>query len=60
MRGIDLKKKREELGLTQVELARHLGVQSTAVSRWERGSEKLKKIVVRALRDLENELKHRR
>ena len=57
MRGIDLKKKREELGLTQVELAHHLGVQPTTVSRWERGQEKIEKLVVRALRDLERELK---
>ena len=57
MKGADLKKKREELGLTQVELARHLGVQPMTISRWERGQEKIEKLVVRAMRDLERELK---
>jgi transcriptional regulator with XRE-family HTH domain len=37
MNGKELKQKREALGMTQMELARVLGVDVSTVSRWERG-----------------------
>lgn len=33
-----IRQHREAVGLTQAELARRVGVQSTQVSRWERGT----------------------
>jgi predicted ATPase/DNA-binding XRE family transcriptional regulator len=36
--GVSLRQRRHELGLTQVELARALGVSSNTVARWERGA----------------------
>lgn len=36
MNGADIKKWREEAGLTQVQLADNLGVTSSTVARWER------------------------
>jgi transcriptional regulator with XRE-family HTH domain len=49
----DLKKKREKLGLTQVEVARKVGVSLSGYLLWERGAgkpnaenkEKLKKVL---------------
>jgi len=35
--GAELRKRREALGLSQIELARQLGVDNGTVSRWERG-----------------------
>ena len=35
--GADLRRRRRALGLTQVELAEHLGVSPNTVARWERG-----------------------
>lgn len=37
MTGADLKRRREELGLSQSELARRFEVDVMTVSRWERG-----------------------
>jgi transcriptional regulator with XRE-family HTH domain len=37
MKGKDLQRKRKVLGMTQRQLARHLGVSSSSVSRWEAG-----------------------
>jgi len=37
MRGTDLRRRRETLGLTQLSLARRLGVAPNTVARWERG-----------------------
>jgi transcriptional regulator with XRE-family HTH domain len=34
--GEKLRKKRAELKLRQIELARHLGVSTVSISRWER------------------------
>ena len=38
MNDIDIKKIRKELGLTQVELAKRLGVDTKTVQNWEYGS----------------------
>jgi len=40
--GVRLQQAREAAGLTQVDLARRLGVSSTTVSRWERGVQGVK------------------
>lgn len=37
MDGVEIKKWREQAGLTQVQLAENLGVTSSTVARWERG-----------------------
>ncbi|OGS01168.1 MAG: hypothetical protein A2V88_08790 [Elusimicrobia bacterium RBG_16_66_12] len=37
MTGLELRARRHELGLTQVQLASALGVRSNTVARWERG-----------------------
>ena len=57
MTGADMRRRREDLGLTQEELARLLDVHAQTVSKWERQKGKLEKILVRAMRDVERELK---
>jgi len=57
MKGDDLRRKREQLGLTQEELAKHLGVKRLSIIRWENGQTEIDKILERAMRDLERELK---
>ncbi|MGA9767917.1 MAG: helix-turn-helix transcriptional regulator [Blastocatellia bacterium] len=37
MNGDELKQRREELGMTQEQLAKALGVNIMTISRWERG-----------------------
>ena len=41
MTGKGFKQKRQQLGLTQVQLAAQLGVSENAVARWERGERKI-------------------
>jgi transcriptional regulator with XRE-family HTH domain len=41
MTGENLKRRREELGLSQALLARRFGVDVMTVSRWERGDRKI-------------------
>jgi len=57
MKAEDLKRKREQLGLTQEELAKYLGVKRLSVIRWENGQTEIDKMLERAMRDLERELK---
>ena len=57
MKGEELRRKREQLGLTQEELAKHLGVKRLSIIRWENGQTEIDKILERAMRDLERELK---
>jgi transcriptional regulator with XRE-family HTH domain len=57
MKADDLRRKREQLGLTQEELAKHLGVKRLSVIRWENGQTEIDKILERAMRDLERELR---
>ena len=57
MTADDLRRKREQLGLTQEELAKHLGVKRLSVIRWENGQTEIDKILERAMRDLERELR---
>ena len=42
--GRSLKKRREELGLTQEQLARYLGVDTPRISEWERSYRTPKKL----------------
>ncbi len=55
MTRADLKKKRERLGLTQVELARRLGVERITVIRWEGGKTEIPRTVELALREIERQ-----
>lgn len=41
MTGKSFKQKRVQLGLTQVQLARKLGVSANAVARWERSERRI-------------------
>ena len=41
LNGKSLKARREDLGLTQAELGRELGVSSNTIARWERGELKI-------------------
>ncbi len=49
MTGAQIRAAREAAGLTQVELARQLGVTSESVNRWENGRLKLRRTSVIAL-----------
>ncbi len=45
----ELKRRREKLGLTQVQLAAQLGVDPITVSRWERGVQPISHTVAVAI-----------
>jgi len=49
---MDIKKVREQLGLTAEELAQKLGVSVTTVSRWETGRHKPSKLAKRRLKEV--------
>lgn len=47
--GDEIRRLRERLGVSQVELARRLGVDGISVSRWERGVTRPSRLAIRAL-----------
>lgn len=47
MKGSELKKMRLAMGLTQVQLAKELGVTSNALARWERSERRIWEPVAR-------------
>jgi transcriptional regulator with XRE-family HTH domain len=53
----ELKDWRKSVGLTQVELAGHLGVEGLTVSRWERGDRAIPSFLPLALETIERNLK---
>lgn len=50
MTALRIKRVRKQLGLSQVEFARRLGVARVTVTRWENGSRKPSSIAARAIR----------
>lgn len=52
MTATHFKRLRRQLGLTQVQLAKHIGVTSLAVSYWERGTRKISEPVARLVKTL--------
>lgn len=52
MKGEALREAREKMGLTQVQLAEELGVQSNTVARYERGVLTIPKVVELAIEAL--------
>lgn len=59
MKGIELKRKREDLGLSQAELAEILAVKSNTVSRWEREVLVVPKTVELAIEALERRFENK-
>jgi DNA-binding transcriptional regulator YiaG len=57
MEGTELKQKRENLGLTQTELADILGVKMNTVYRWESGILAVPKVVELAMITVERQYK---
>lgn len=55
MTGDELRIKREELGMTQEQLAVVLGVASNTVARWERGERSIPPYLTLALQTVERE-----
>lgn len=55
MTGDELRIKREELGMTQGQLAIALGVASNTVARWERGERSIPPYLPLALQTVERE-----
>lgn len=53
----ELKKVREDLGLTQAELAKNLKVATNTVSRWEIGERKIPEFLDLALETVKRNLK---
>ena len=56
MTGQELKKWRQEQGLTQTQLAGHLGVIKTTVARWETGTRSIPSFLPLALQALATNL----
>ena len=57
MEGSALKAKRTELGYTQEELARKLGVAANTVARWERGEGAIPPFLELALKSVKKNVK---
>lgn len=55
MTGDELRKKREDLRLTQEQLATALGVAANTVARWERGERAIPPYLSLALQTIERE-----
>ena len=55
MTNSNIKNLRQELGLSQEQLARYLGVSFMTVSRWERGQAKPSQLAMEKLTQLQNE-----
>jgi transcriptional regulator with XRE-family HTH domain len=61
MEGSEIRKLREDLGLTQEAMARRIGIRAITISRWERGQcRPTSEIVLRALEALRSEAINRR
>jgi DNA-binding transcriptional regulator YiaG len=56
MQPAALRQWREEHGLSETQLAEYLGVDRTAVWKWEKGNRRIPPYLDRALRDLHREL----
>jgi transcriptional regulator with XRE-family HTH domain len=57
MTGVELKEWRKRRGLSQGDLAQHLGVFRVSVSRWETGARTIPSFLPLALEALENRMK---
>lgn len=57
MTGKELKEKRNELELTQEQLASELGVTANTVARWERGEMKIPPFLHLALETVQRKIK---
>ena len=55
--SMDIRKMRKRLNFTQEQLAQKLGVSFTTVNRWEKGKNEPSPLALRALKELENEIK---
>jgi repressor LexA len=53
MSGDELKRRREQLGMTQEQLAQALGVAPNTVARWERGERSIPPHLALALETIE-------
>jgi putative transcriptional regulator len=60
MRPVELKHRRDRLGLTQTELADRLGVTWNTVARWETGQRRIPELAVRLLDCLQRETRRRK
>jgi transcriptional regulator with XRE-family HTH domain len=49
VRGAELRRYRKDLGLTQVRLAKRLGVHPITLSRWERDESRIPKTAARLI-----------
>jgi transcriptional regulator with XRE-family HTH domain len=57
MSGEDLRRKRERLGWTQVDLAKRLDVTTMTIKRYESGKIEIPRVVELALKQIEREEK---
>jgi len=55
MNGLDLKKSRNDVGMTQTELSREFGVTLRTIQRWESLNEILPKYVSKIVEQLKDE-----
>ena len=55
MKATELKRIRDDLDLTQTQLAKKLSVDVMTVSRWERGKVKIPGVVMLALKQIQNQ-----